>query len=297
MNADRPSRLDTSLAELRPAHDDPPPPARRPVAPDTSVQQRFEDAMTRSQEARARQGRADVLTPSMLFGLDRLRSPSESALTSRTELDGPSDAESAAPDAAARESGRQGAVRGARHDAATAESARTRLHEPAATMAKLGTEGTETRPQAESTVAKAHVPLAEAGATLTQAFGLVSAGFRADLSAPASDRSALNQRLTTVVAGLYVGEGAHGGKQVRLDLKDEALPGVTVAIEEIAGRMQIDFTCSVETSRLRLNEAVPEVAPDLAGRLNREVLMRVQTDDEEDRCLLEVAASPQSATG
>lgn len=83
----------------------------------------------------------------------------------------------------------------------------------------------------------------------------------------------------------------HGSRQVRMELSEDVLPGVTVAIQEAEGRLQVDFICRVEASRLKLNAAAPQHAPQLAERLGRDVLLRVQTDDEEDPCLFEVAAS------
>lgn len=85
------------------------------------------------------------------------------------------------------------------------------------------------------------------------------------------------------------GNGQGGGKQVRMELKNDALPGVTIAIQEAEGRLQVDFICSVESSRLRLNGAAPGQAQTLAERLQRPVLLRVQTDDLDDLCLFEAA--------
>ena len=299
MNADKPPRLGGAPQELQPSVSEQPPPSRRRAEPDASVQQRFEDAMTRSREAQARQGRLDVLTPSMLMGLGRQAAwePAPGGQSSRQDSSGSGEGH-AERESSAQDRQRTGMI-GLRHETVTASGLRARLHEALAGQA-LGAKGDATQEGGQPDDASRHkmpAPLAEAGASVTQAYGLVSVALRTDWSSQAPERSALNQRLTTVIAGLYVGEGAHGGKQVRLDLKEDALPGVTVAIEEVGGRMQIDFTCSVEASRLRLNDAVPEVAPQVAGRLERDVLMRVQTDDEEDRRLFEVAASPQPPTG
>ncbi|HZY20516.1 MAG TPA: hypothetical protein VFE82_18750 [Ramlibacter sp.] len=99
------------------------------------------------------------------------------------------------------------------------------------------------------------------------------------------------RQVADTLAALMVDDEA-GSRQVRMELKDDHLPGVTVVVREADGRLQVDFVCSVEASRLRLNAAVPEQAPLLAQRLARPVLLRVQTDDDEDPCLFEVAASP-----
>lgn len=90
---------------------------------------------------------------------------------------------------------------------------------------------------------------------------------------------------------LMVDDGHNGSRQVRMQLKEEVLPGVTVAIQESEGRLRVDFICSVEASRLRLNVEAAAHAQTLAERLQRDVLVCVQTDDEDDLCLLETLAS------
>lgn len=89
------------------------------------------------------------------------------------------------------------------------------------------------------------------------------------------------------VGRLLVSNGEDGKRAVRLDLKDDALPGVSIAIEENEGRLQVEFVCAAESSRRRLAQALPEMAATLAERLQRDVLMRVRTDDEDDPCLTE----------
>jgi hypothetical protein len=100
----------------------------------------------------------------------------------------------------------------------------------------------------------------------------------------------LSHQIGSSIERLMVDDGHNGQRQVRMELKDELLPGVTVVIQELDGRLQVDFICSVESSRLRLNEAAPEQARSLAESLRRDVLLRVQTDDDEDPCLLETLA-------
>ncbi len=106
----------------------------------------------------------------------------------------------------------------------------------------------------------------------------------------AEAQEALSSRLREVVAQLMVSDGRYGGRQVRMDLQEEALPGVTVVIEEREGRLQVDFLCREEPSRLRLVAAAPEQAPQMALYLRRDVLLRVRKDDEQDPRLFEVAA-------
>jgi hypothetical protein len=108
----------------------------------------------------------------------------------------------------------------------------------------------------------------------------------------AQEHAALTSSVGTTVERLMVGDGRSGNKQVRIELKDDVLPGVSLTVQELDGRIQVDFFCSVEDSRMRLNEAASAQANELAQRLARDVLVRVQTDDEDDPCLLEAAASP-----
>lgn len=99
--------------------------------------------------------------------------------------------------------------------------------------------------------------------------------------------SELTENLGNEVERLMVSDGSSGNRQVRLELKDDLLSGVTIAIQELEGRLQVDFICSVESSRQKLASALPDLAATLAQRLGREVLLRVQTDDEDDPCLQE----------
>lgn len=89
---------------------------------------------------------------------------------------------------------------------------------------------------------------------------------------------------------LMVGEGRHG-QQVRMELKEEVLPGVSVALEENEGRLLVTFFCRDEESRCRLAEGLPHFATTLAERLRRDVRVRVQNDDEDDPCGIDYLAS------
>ncbi len=122
-------------------------------------------------------------------------------------------------------------------------------------------------------------------------FGAPQATPVASVGNTAEAQEELSSRLREVVAQLLVSEGRYGGRQVRMDLQEDTLPGVTVVIEEKEGRLQVDFLCRQEPSRLRLVAAAPDQAPQMAQFLRRDVLMRVQRDDEQDPRLFEVAAT------
>jgi hypothetical protein len=133
---------------------------------------------------------------------------------------------------------------------------------------------------------------ADPGAALAF-FGLPAARIAPAAGADVGVPTALNRQLGEAVEQLLVDDGSGGGnRQIRLQLKDDVLAGVTVVIQECEGRLQVDFICAEEAARLKLNRIAPEHAQLLAQRLAREVLLRVQTDDEEFPCLYEVAASP-----
>lgn len=107
-----------------------------------------------------------------------------------------------------------------------------------------------------------------------------------------SDSASLGRRIGEAVERLMVGDGRNGNRQVRMDLKDDLLEGVSVTVQELDGRLQVDFACAVESSRLRLKSAAPGQARELASRLARDVLLRIHTGNESDEHLLEVAAQP-----
>jgi hypothetical protein len=83
-----------------------------------------------------------------------------------------------------------------------------------------------------------------------------------------------------------------GRREVRVELKDDVFPGVSVAVFEAEGRVVASFTCAVESSRERLAASAPALAAELAQSLSRATLVQVQTDDPEDPCLVEAGADP-----
>ncbi len=91
---------------------------------------------------------------------------------------------------------------------------------------------------------------------------------------------------------LLVDDGNGGGRrEVRITLKDDVLPGVTVAVYQEEGRMVAAFTCANETSREKLNRCAHALAEDMSRSLGQAALVRVSTDDPEDPCLFEAAAA------
>lgn len=129
-----------------------------------------------------------------------------------------------------------------------------------------------------------------AGSATPRPFALFGS-LAAPLPAPPAGPG-LGEPMVEGIERLMVGDGRSGNRQVRMELKDELLPGVSVVLQELEGRLQVDFICRNEDSRQRLNAAAQANARTLAERLRRPVLVRVQTDDEEDPCLQEALAQP-----
>jgi hypothetical protein len=106
-----------------------------------------------------------------------------------------------------------------------------------------------------------------------------------------STPNGLTEGLAQAADRLLVGDGSSGRREVRIDLKDEVLPGVTVSVYEDEGRLVAAFACSSESSRETLNGCAQPLADELARSLSRPTLVRVTTDDPEDPCLYEAAAA------
>jgi hypothetical protein len=99
--------------------------------------------------------------------------------------------------------------------------------------------------------------------------------------APLSPAAAISDWLQQAVTRLQVGEGTHGKQEVRFEIRPEVLPGVRVVLQENNGRVQVDFICSVDASRHVLGEIAQREASEMARRCRRDLLLRVQTDDED----------------
>lgn len=93
---------------------------------------------------------------------------------------------------------------------------------------------------------------------------------------------------------LMVGEGG-SGQVVRIELADDALPGVSVSVGEEDGAWLISFECKNDDSRERLCRDAAPLAGEMAARLQRAVLWQVMTDDPEDRRLFEYRSSEEGA--
>lgn len=121
-------------------------------------------------------------------------------------------------------------------------------------------------------------------------FSLFSA---AAAAAPPADppSQALAEALLGSAEQLLVADGSQGRRQVRVELKDDVLPGVSVSVYEEESRVVADFVCANEASRERLMAMARPLAEQLADSLGRDARVRVSADDPEDPCLAETDAS------
>jgi len=122
--------------------------------------------------------------------------------------------------------------------------------------------------------------------------GLFGAPLSSAVAAQTAAPEGLTQDLCAAAGRLLVSGGHQGRREVRIDLKDEVLPGVTVSVYEDEGRVVAAFTCASEPSREKLCACANALARELAQSLKRLALVRVTTDDPEDPCLFEAAAAP-----
>lgn len=101
----------------------------------------------------------------------------------------------------------------------------------------------------------------------------------------------LSSQLAIAADRLLVGDGSHGRREVRIDLKADVLPGVAVSIYEEAACLVVEFYCTRESSRKALTRFAQELADELAGSLSRSTLVRVRTDAPDDLCPFEAAGA------
>lgn len=123
-------------------------------------------------------------------------------------------------------------------------------------------------------------------------FGAFAAPASASTAGGAPAPGELSQGLRQAAERLLIGDGSSGRREVRIELKDEVLPGVTVCVYEDQGQLVAAFVCASEPSREKLCACAAALARELAGSLNRPVRVRVATDDPEDPCPFEAAADP-----
>lgn len=135
----------------------------------------------------------------------------------------------------------------------------------------------------------------QAADAIPRPFGLfgaagLSAATASAMATSGGATAGLGLDLAEAAERLMVADGSAGRREVRVELKDDVLPGVTVGVYEEAGRVVAAFACSSEASREKLCAGAASLAAELAQSLGRPSLVRVTTDDPEDPCLFEAAA-------
>ncbi|WP_263914209.1 hypothetical protein [Achromobacter sp. 79A6] len=131
-------------------------------------------------------------------------------------------------------------------------------------------------------------PPAPPAATPFSLFGAAASVATGPAEAPST---ALTDALLDSAEQLLVADGSQGRRQVRVELKDDVLPGVSVSVYEEEGRVVADFVCANEDSRERLTAMARPLAEQLADSLARPARVRVSADDPEYPCLAETDAS------
>lgn len=102
----------------------------------------------------------------------------------------------------------------------------------------------------------------------------------------------LNEQLQHMARRLLVDDGSGGRRAVQIHLEGEQFAGVVLDISHEQGGVQASFTCSQEEPRERLARNAQWLADGLCQSLRQPVCVSVQTDDPEDRCLVQASASP-----
>ncbi len=154
---------------------------------------------------------------------------------------------------------------------------------------KPGSQASEQDRQAFERALAAGTPTPEPKTPATAPFALFGAAPVPGTPAAAPAPSALSDALAQCANQLLVAEEG-GRREVRIELQDEVLPGVSLSVFEDEGRLVAAFTCANESSRERLVASAPALAAEMAASLSRATLVQVQTDDPDDRCLIEARA-------
>lgn len=97
----------------------------------------------------------------------------------------------------------------------------------------------------------------------------------------------LDELVNACVHRILVSDESSGQREVRIDLSDAAFPGLSVRVFEQEGNLVACFVCGSEPVRAMMGGMTRDLARHLAGRLSRDVLVQVRSDDDEDPRLIE----------
>ena len=121
------------------------------------------------------------------------------------------------------------------------------------------------------------------------------AAFQADVDRPAPTATPctpLMQMVAESATRMMVGDALHGERQVRIDIAEDTLPGVIVAIFQAAGEWVAQFTCTRPESFDSLAAPAHDMAQALADTLGTPACWLVEMNPPE-RSPVEARALPR----
>ena len=92
---------------------------------------------------------------------------------------------------------------------------------------------------------------------------------------PPAHEARLLAELSTMVSRLMVADGRQSQRGLRLELSEDVMPGVSLALFEESGAMVAEFECRVESSFVKLSVPAQALANQLAVTLRRDTVWRV----------------------
>lgn len=92
---------------------------------------------------------------------------------------------------------------------------------------------------------------------------------------PPAHEARVLAELSTMVSRLMVADGRQSQRGLRLELSEDVMPGVSLAMFEESGAMVAEFQCRVESSFVKLSVPAQALANQLAVTLRRDTVWRV----------------------
>ena len=92
---------------------------------------------------------------------------------------------------------------------------------------------------------------------------------------PPAHEARVLAELSTMVSRLMVADGRQSQRGLRLELSEDVMPGVSLALFEESGAMVAEFECRVESSFVKLSAPAQTLANQLAVTLRRDTVWRV----------------------
>ena len=92
---------------------------------------------------------------------------------------------------------------------------------------------------------------------------------------PPAHEARVLAELSAMVSRLMVADGRQSQRGLRLELSEDVMPGVSMALFEDSGAMVAEFECRVESSFVKLSVPAQALANQLAVTLRRDTVWRV----------------------